>query len=182
MHEPKVLNLNDVVAETEKMLRRLIGDDILLTTLLGPGISRIKIDPGLLDQVLMNLSVNARDAMPRGGKLTVETRNVNLDDHYAQAHASRTGNYVLLAVSDSGCGMTPAIKAHIFEPFFTTKGVGKGTGLGLAVVHGIVKQSGGYIEVYSEVDLGTTFKLYFPAIENKADAARAIDVSMDTRR
>jgi len=166
----KVVGLNDVVRETETLLRRLIGEDILLTTVLDPRAARVRVDPGQFGQVLMNLAVNARDAMPTGGQLTIETRNADLGGPAAGPPDARPGRYVALAVSDTGSGMTPEVKARIFEPFFTTKGPSKGTGLGLATVYGIIKQSGGYVEVYSEVGYGTTFKLYFPVADEPVPA------------
>jgi PAS domain S-box-containing protein len=164
--QPKVLDLNLVVSDMEKMLTRLIGENIELCTLLDPKLASIKVDPGQIEQIIMNLAVNARDAMPQGGKVTIETRNVLVDDEYARKHIAVTpGPFVMLAVSDSGCGIDAQTQSRIFEPFFTTKEVGKGTGLGLSTVYGIVTQSGGNIWVYSEVGQGTTFTIYLPRTE-----------------
>ncbi len=161
--QPRVLDLNALIGEMEKMLRRLISEDIELAIRARPGALGIKADPGQIEQVAMNLVVNARDAMPQGGRLTIETGSVELDDRFVRDHpGSRPGAYVRLAIGDTGCGMTPEILARIFEPFFTTKEAGKGTGMGLATVYGIVKQSGGYIDVQSEPGRGTTFSVYLP--------------------
>jgi two-component system, cell cycle sensor histidine kinase and response regulator CckA len=163
---PRVISLNDIVLNLDSLLRRLIGEDIEVLTVPANDLGSVKADPGQIEQVIMNLALNARDAMPQGGKLTLETANAQLDNSYAEEHQPiKPGAYVMLAVSDTGLGMTPEVQARVFEPFFTTKEVGKGTGLGLSMVYGIVKQSGGYIWVYSEPDHGTTFKIYFPRID-----------------
>jgi nitrogen-specific signal transduction histidine kinase/ActR/RegA family two-component response regulator len=165
--DPKVLDLNAVVKDMQKMLQRLIGEDIRLTTELGNSPVRVKADQGQIEQVIMNLAVNARDAMPQGGSLTLATSNFHMDENFIRRYPYPVlvGDYVLLTVTDSGAGMDATTRARAFEPFFTTKGKGKGTGLGLSTVYGVVKQSGGYIDLCSEPGAGTTFKIYLPQVE-----------------
>src|SRR6266436_9283030 len=172
--QPKILDLNAIVLGLDKLLGRLMGEHIEMTTRCGANVGHVKADPAQIEQVIMNLVVNARDAMPKGGRLTVETVNVDLDSTYARDHVTvKPGPYVMLAVSDSGIGMSPETVAHIFEPFYSTKGSGQGTGLGLSTVYGIIKQSGGYIWVYSEPGKGTTFKVYLPRGEEPLETAPA---------
>jgi len=174
MLQPQVVDLNAIVRQMEKLLRRLISEDVELATKLAPDVMTVRVDPASIEQILVNLAVNARDAMPVGGRLTIETSNIDLDTTYAVTHVTMTpGRYVMLAVGDTGEGMDAATRARVFEPFFTTKEQGKGSGLGLATVYGMVKQSGGYIWVYSEPGHGTMFKVYFPPAEQRMSEAAA---------
>ncbi|HTP67543.1 MAG TPA: PAS domain S-box protein [Dongiaceae bacterium] len=177
--QPKIFDLNVIVVNMEKLLRRLVDDNIEMSTSVRDDLGKVKADPAQIEQVIMNLVVNARDAMPNGGRLLLETCNVDLDSVYASEHASvKPGRYVMLAVSDTGVGMDSETVAHIFEPFYTTKESGRGTGLGLSTVYGIVKQSGGYIWVYSEPGKGSTFKVYLPRVEQTADQETAKSVPL----
>ena len=174
MLAPRIVNLNDIVTENLKMLNRMIGEDIDLVMVPAQNLWPVRADGGQIEQVIMNLAVNARDAMPSGGKLTIETANATLDEDYARVHGPlRAGDYVMVSIADTGAGMDSDTQSHIFEPFFTTKGP-KGTGLGLSTVYGIVKQSGGYIWVYSEVGRGTTFKIYLPRVASMGETAAQI--------
>ena len=169
---PRVLDLNELLTDIEKMLSRLVGEDVELSTIPDPALWQVQVDPGQMEQVIMNMVINARDAMPKGGKLTIETANIDLAENYFYNHGikKQPGPYVMLAVSDTGSGMDEKIKEHIFDPFFTTKEQGKGTGLGLSTVYGIVKQNNGFVWVYSEPEQGTTFKVYLPRVEGDADS------------
>ena len=170
---PRVMNLNDLIASSRNTLSRLIGEDIDLRFYPGENLWRINFDPAQVEQILINLAVNARDAMPDGGKLTIETANSHLDEAYCLKHLGfKPGQYVFLGVSDDGMGMDKETQSHLFEPFFTTKEVGKGTGLGLATVYGMVKQNGGFINCYSEPGRGTTFKIYIPRVAEEDETAR----------
>ncbi len=169
--EPRILDLNAIVGRAQKMLRRLIGEDIEFVAGLAKQLGQVKADPGQVEQIIMNLVVNARDALPKGGKLVIETANAELGEDYVRSHPYvAPGNYVMLALSDTGCGMDAETQSHIFEPFYTTKKQGKGTGLGLSTVYGIVKQSGGHVNVYSELGQGTTFRVYFPRIDQPVES------------
>ena len=180
---PRVINLNDVAMSLDSLLRRLIGEDIEVMTVPANDLGSVKADPGQIEQVIMNLALNSRDAMPQGGKLTLETSNVVLDETYASVHQPvAPGRYVMLAVSDTGVGMSQETMTRIFEPFYTTKEVGKGTGLGLSMVYGIVKQTGGYIWVYSEPNQGTTFKIYLPRVDQPADQSAVETSPMNVMR
>jgi two-component system cell cycle sensor histidine kinase/response regulator CckA len=168
--ETKVLDLNTLLRDLDKMLRRVIGEDVELIYVYAQNLGRVKADPVQIEQVILNLVINARDAMPKGGKLIIETSDIELDEKHAGAHFRVVpGRYVLLTVNDTGAGMTPEVRERVFEPFFTTKPKGKGTGLGLSTAYGIVKQSGGYIWVYSEPGIGSTFKIYLPRVEEAMD-------------
>jgi PAS domain S-box-containing protein len=181
--QPKVLDLNVHVSSVDKMLRRMIGENIELTSLLAKDLKRIKADPGQIEQVIFNLAINAKDAMPNGGKLTIETANVILDESYARSRIGVTpGHYVMLSVSDTGMGMRPEVKEQIFEPFFTTKEKGKGTGLGLSTVYGIIQQSSGNIWVYSEPGVGTTFKVYLPTIEEGTESLKPTSIPTESKQ
>jgi len=169
--DPRVIDLNELVADSAKMLERVIGEDVKFAFYPGPNLARVKVDPHQIEQILINLAINARDAMPNGGQLTIETRNVEADEYLVHRHIdAEQRDYVMLAVSDNGCGMSDEVQQHLFEPFFTTKEKGKGTGLGLSMIYGIVKQNEGFIAVYSEAGVGSTFKIHLPAVAETAIA------------
>jgi two-component system, cell cycle sensor histidine kinase and response regulator CckA len=180
--EPKVLDLNKVLVGMDRMLQRLLGADVDLVSLPAQNLGRVRVDPSSIEQVIVNLAVNARDAMPHGGKLTMETGNVVVDEEYARLHLGvAPGAYVMLAVTDTGKGIDKATQARIFEPFFTTKEKGKGTGLGLSTVFGIVQQSGGSVWLYSERDKGTTFKIFLPCVDQPADVVPPVEAPLKLR-